>query len=531
MLRESGPARWLHVLLALAIPVSVSAQPTRLGAEFQVNAYTLDQQADASVAIEADGDFIVVWTSGVGGQDGSNAGVFAQRFTSAGARIGIEFQVNVFTPSTQSYGAVATRGDGAFVVVWRSANQDEGITGAGIFGELFDGVASGEFQINSYTLDIQSAPAIATDAAGNFVVAWNSKLQDGSGYGVFARRFSSAGAALGIEFQANTYTPGNQWFPAIAADADGDFVITWVSYGQDGSVSGVFARHFSSAGAALATEFQVSTYTSSYQSEPAVGADAGGDFVIAWSSFGQDGAFGGIFARRFSSAGSALATEFQVNVYTTSAEGAPTLAAEPDGDFVIAWDSYLQDGAKQGIFGRRFSSAGSPLGGEFQINSRTSGGQTHSSVVVGADGKFVVAWTSSDGQDGAFAGVFGQRFEPPVLAPLDIDGDGGSDPLTDGLLVLRYLFGFTGSTLTSGALDAQNCTRCDADAIAAHLDSIQSQLDIDGNGSLQPLTDGLLVLRYLFGFRGTTLVTGAVDLGGCTRCDAAAIEPYLAGVV
>ena len=52
-------------------------------------------------------------------------------------------------------------------------------------------------------------------------------------------------------------------------------------------------------------------------------------------------------------------------------------------------------------------------------------------------------------------------------------------------------------------------------------------LDVDGDGSADALTDGVLLLRYLFGFRGATLVAG-VDLGGCTRCDATAIEAYLA---
>ena len=54
-------------------------------------------------------------------------------------------------------------------------------------------------------------------------------------------------------------------------------------------------------------------------------------------------------------------------------------------------------------------------------------------------------------------------------------------------------------------------------------------LDIDDNGALEPLTDGLLVLRYLFGFTGTTLTNGAVD-DDCERCDAATIEPYLSGL-
>jgi hypothetical protein len=54
-------------------------------------------------------------------------------------------------------------------------------------------------------------------------------------------------------------------------------------------------------------------------------------------------------------------------------------------------------------------------------------------------------------------------------------------------------------------------------------------MDIDGDGAVEPLTDGLLALRYLFGFRGAALVTGAVGVG-CGRCDAPSIENYLAGL-
>jgi hypothetical protein len=54
-------------------------------------------------------------------------------------------------------------------------------------------------------------------------------------------------------------------------------------------------------------------------------------------------------------------------------------------------------------------------------------------------------------------------------------------------------------------------------------------LDIDGNGDTDPLTDGVLTLRYLFGLRGDALVTGAVGLG-CGRCSASEIEAYLASL-
>jgi hypothetical protein len=77
------------------------------------------------------------------------------------------------------------------------------------------------------------------------------------------------------------------------------------------------------------------------------------------------------------------------------------------------------------------------------------------------DGNFVVVWQSAP-QDGDTEGVFGQLFRR--LSVYDIDGNGATDALTDGLLILRYFFGFRGATLVTGAVGA-GCTRCDAPAI------------------------------------------------------------------
>jgi len=164
---------------------------------------------------------------------------------------------------------------------------------------------------------------------------------------------------LGVEFRANSYTPNSQFFPVVAAEANGDFVVVWYSSGQDGDSYGIFGRRFSSAGGGLATEFQVNTRTTNYQGLPSVAADDDGDFVVAWQSFLQDGDANGVFARRFSSVGAALATEFQVNSYTTGSQLSATVALDADGDFVVAWVAGSdQDGSSNGVFGRRFSSAG-----------------------------------------------------------------------------------------------------------------------------------------------------------------------------
>ena len=93
----------------------------------------------------------------------------------------------------------------------------------------------------------------------------------------------------------------------------------------------------------------------------------------------------------------------------------------------------------------------------------------------------------------------------------DIDIDDETSALTDGLLVLRHLFGFSGTTLVDGTV-TMAAARTGASAIASYLETHAAQLDIDGDNQIEALTDGLLLLRYLFGFEGATLIDGAVGI-------------------
>ena len=118
-------------------------------------------------------------------------------------------------------------------------------------------------------------------------------------------------------------------------------------------------------------------------------------------------------------------------------------------------------------------------------------------------------------------------FAPATIGTgsLDIDADGNIDALTDGLTVLRYLFGLRGSSMTSGTI-ASGAARSDPAAIGAYLDNIQPRLDVDGNGRADALTDGLLIIRYMFGLRGGSLISNAVG-AGAARATAAQIEAYI----
>jgi hypothetical protein len=140
---------------------------------------------------------------------------------------------------------------------------------------------------------------VAADSSGNFVVVWLSGGQDGSGYGVFGQRYASSGAPLGPEFLVNTYTQNYQSSPSVAPDPSGGFVVVWSSYGQDGSSEGVFGQRYLSSGAPTGSEFRVSTYTTGVQDAASVAADSSGNFVVVWMSIPQDGSGYGIFGQRY----------------------------------------------------------------------------------------------------------------------------------------------------------------------------------------------------------------------------------------
>ena len=108
---------------------------------------------------------------------------------------------------------------------------------------------------------------------------------------------------------------------------------------------------------------------------------------------------------------------------------------------------------------------------------------------------------------------------------LDVDANNAYDALTDGVMVLRYLFGFNASAVAAGAIGS-GAGRIDPTTNATYLDDIRPLLDIDGNGQVDALTDGLMILRHLLRLRGAALTTGAVA-PDATRVVTSDIEPYL----
>ena len=386
-------------LAVLAWAVPGSAQLPPC-AEFAVNEFTTGHQRFVNVGSSPNGDFVVVWESL--GQDGNGAGIFARRYDAAGGPLGAEFRVNSYTTGSQINPAAAVDAGGSFVVVW---------SGGGIFGQRYDalGTPQGtEFQVNTYTGTgaNPSYPAVAADPSGGFVVVWHSFGQDGNNRGVFGQRYDSSGAPQGAEFQVNTYTPGYQQRPAVSADASGRFVVVWESADQDGNLTGVYGQRFDADGTRLGAEFRVNTYTFQDQRDPQVAHGPNGDFVVVWDRFGAIGL--GIFAQRYDAAGTPRGGEFQVNTATVTEQYRPAIAGDPAQGYVVVWTGVggPGDGSGRGVFGRRLNAVGAPSGASFVVNSFTAGDQAQPAIAGGPNGGFVAVWESFN-QDASFTGVFG----------------------------------------------------------------------------------------------------------------------------
>lgn len=141
------------------------------------------------------------------------------------------------------------------------------------------------FQLHQYTANNQSfsttARNVAIDANGNFFAVWTSEGQDGSGSGVYARRFANDATPLGDEFRVNSLTTGNQDRPVIAMSTNGEFVIAWASFITTGT-SKVFAQRYSSAGEKLGAEIQVGSQAIAPLSDVQIDAAPGGGFAVGY---------------------------------------------------------------------------------------------------------------------------------------------------------------------------------------------------------------------------------------------------------
>ncbi|MEM7584088.1 MAG: hypothetical protein AAF560_11945 [Acidobacteriota bacterium] len=393
--------RTLRISWACGLTIVLSTA-TLSADDVQVNTYTTNVQRNPQVAMDADGDFVVVWQSvGSYSDTGLSWSVQGQLYAADGSPVGGQFQANTYTTSGQRYADVAMDADGDFVVVWHSDGSfgsDE--DGYSIQGRRYasSGSPLGDpFQVNSDTVGNQFSAAVALDSDGAFVVVWDSEGEMGTGVGagVQGQRYASDGSAVGGQFQINTYTTGSNEYPAVAMDADGAFVVVWHTYGFNGRVRG---QRYASDGSAVGGEFLFNTYTTAAQTQPSIAMNGDGAFVVAWNSYEYEYLTTYIHTlqgQRFGSDGTEAGGQFEIISNDTGVPGYPSVAMNAVGDFIVTWggsDPFAND--IFGIQGKRYASGGTVLRGKFEINTQTTGSQRGASVAADGNQRFIVTWGS-----------------------------------------------------------------------------------------------------------------------------------------
>jgi hypothetical protein len=426
-------------ILSTGIATQVyAAAGDKVGNEFLVNTITAEEKQEPAIVTNGNGVSVIAWASR--NQATANGGydIYAQRYNTSGAKEGNEFLVNIVGSGDKNVPDVAIDTNGDFVIVWQSNLQDG--DGFGIYGQRYNanGAKVGdEFLVNTNTIDDQKNPKVAMDTNGNFVVTWQS-FDTGNDYDVFAQRYSADGNTISGEFLVNTNATSIQSNPSIAMDVNGDFVVIW----QSGSnlIADIYGQYYQANGNTSGGEFRVNTTTNNGQLNPSVAMDANGAFVVVWDSLGQEPVPAtsggsteiGVYAQRFDANGIKIGTDILVNTETTDDQSNPSIAMNAGGDFVVTWQSENQTTVVNGIYdvyAQRFSNGGNAVGSEFLVNTEIEDNQSSPVVAMDSNGEFVIAWQSNNQVPGGIIDIYAQRYEGIVVNTASNSGGGSGGAL------------------------------------------------------------------------------------------------------
>jgi hypothetical protein len=258
-----------------------------------------------------------------------------------------------------------------------------------------DGIALGNnFKVNDDAGDSgQIFPSLAIDSNDNFIVTWTDPRNfDENHDDIYAQRYSSDGTALGNNFKVNDDEgDADQGSPSVSSDENGNFLITWLENRNDKNE--IYAQLYSSEGNTLGENFNVTGEISClFRNIELCGrfsSDGNGNFTITWTNCG-------IFARRYSSDGTALGNSFKVNDDEVIENwSSSSISADSSGNFVISWDDEIDGNVK--IYAQRYSSDGSAIGGNFKV---TNTGFTPNVKLL--NGRIYTTWSDPRGNEAGY---------------------------------------------------------------------------------------------------------------------------------
>ena len=320
--------------------VSLNSDLSAKGEVFRVNVSAPESQTNPRLALLKDGGCVVAWQGGKAGLED----VFVRFRGPRNSWMAGDQFANTYRKSSQVDPAVACLANGSVVVIWSSAGQDGSLMG--IYGQRFSagGAKVGaEFRLNQFTPMNQRNASVAALPAGGFIATWISEQQRASGSkDIYARLFTADARPLGVEFIVNTSS--NQCdTPVITGLSDG-FAIAWQESvtGRQSAASDIVSRVFNLDGSARSPALTVSAPAAAINKTPAIAA-AGPQIVVTWSSLAS-GPAERIYGRNLGSDNSPLGDAFLVSTESLGRKANPTVATDSQGRVLAVWSEYVFGG-------------------------------------------------------------------------------------------------------------------------------------------------------------------------------------------
>jgi hypothetical protein len=275
------------------------------------------------------------------------------------------------------------------------------------------------FRITSCTACIEQAPAVAGSASGAFLTVWKGTSPTNSN-GVSGRMVSSTGTPMGTDFLANKDLVEDQYDPAVARDAQGNFIVVWSEVVNGNSE--IMGRRYGPTGAALCTPFKVNqdqagTPTIPADFNPAVAALKDG-FIVTWMNVlpagnGFPGGTPQVLARKLGPTGAPVGNQVKISTGLVNGDR-PDVCVDTSGKPVVVWTSVdgfpLFEANHKGVSLRQLTPAGALVGTAETVVAAPKAGSVHPAVSCGAGSTFVVVWHSDQSPAVDQTDILGQRF-------------------------------------------------------------------------------------------------------------------------
>jgi hypothetical protein len=297
---------------------------------------------------------------------------------------------------------------GNFLVVWNDNNTT-------LNARLFN--ADGSARGAAFVVSSGRLPGVAMDAAGDFVITWSAI--SASAYHLYAQRYTAAGSAVGTAIDVNDESPDQTLYStAVAMDADGDFVVAWNQATQiflPGGVgpfgsSSIRAKRYAHDGSLLGSDILVDLNLNNPSQlsavftplDPVVAMNPAGDFVVAWNDKSLTSR-PAVYVRPYGADGRPLGPKQRVNTLLQRTAYGPVVAMDDDGDFVVVWSvphqlkgGLIPSASGYDIYTQRYSKTGSPNGQPIEVSQNVSSNpEPGPALAMDPVGDFAIAWLGS----------------------------------------------------------------------------------------------------------------------------------------